>query len=96
MSYNNYIKFWDDFLSKWHRNHEDFIRNNRDGRAFFSINSRGKYINASLYNNIKCMPEPYYFGEDFINATSWADFKDAIVVLDLNPGMSHEADCLKT
>ena len=96
MSYNNYIKFWDDFLSKWHRNHEDFIRNNPDGRAFFSINSRGKYINASLYNNIKCMPEPYYFGEDFINATSWADFKDAIVVLDLNPGMSHEADCLKT
>ena len=96
MSYNNYIKFWDDFLSKWHRNHEDFIRNNRDGRAFFSINSRGKYINASLYNNIKCMPEPYYFGEDFINATSWADFKDAIVVLDLNPGLSHEADCLKT
>jgi hypothetical protein len=42
------------------------------------------------------MPEPYYTGEAFKGAERWKDFKDAIVVLDLNPGLSHESDSLKS
>lgn len=95
MTYKEYKDFWDNFLKKWMENHDDFIMNDPDGQAFFSKNSRGNIINADLYTNISYMPEPYYFGDAFLKAAKWSDFNDAIVVLDLNPGLSHEADRLK-
>jgi hypothetical protein len=96
MDYNDYKIFWDLYLKEWCNDHNGFILNNRSGQAFFSKDSGGKYINADLYANITCMPEPYYFGRDFLNATDWSDFKDAAVVLDLNPGLSHDSDYRKT
>jgi hypothetical protein len=95
-TYKEYKDFWDIFLNKWLRNHDDFILNDSEGQAFFPKDSGGKYINADLYANITCMPEPYYFGRDFLNATNWTNFKDAVVVLDLNPGLSHDSDYRKT
>ena len=95
MTYKEYKDFWDNFLKKWMENHDDFIMNDPDGQAFFPKNSQGNLIQTDLYRNIIYMPEPYYFGDAFLNATDWSDFNDAIVVLDLNPGLSHKADCLK-
>ena len=95
MTYKEYKDFWDNFLKKWMENHDDFIMNDPDGQAFFPKNSQGNLIQTDLYRNITYMPEPYYFGDAFLNATDWSDFNDAIVVLDLNPGLSHKADCLK-
>jgi hypothetical protein len=92
MTYRDYKSFWDIFLNKWRSNHDDLIQNDPAGQAFFAINSSGNYINSDLYTSITCMPEPYYFGSNFLNATDWSDFNDAIVVLDLNPGMSHEKE----
>ena len=96
MTYRDYKSFWDIFLNKWRSNHDDLIQNDPAGQAFFAINSSGNYINSDLYTSITCMPEPYYFGSNFLNATDWSDFNDAIVVLDLNPGLSHESDSLKS
>jgi hypothetical protein len=96
MTYRDYKSFWDIFLNKWRSNHDDLIQNDPAGQAFFAINSSGNYINSDLYTNITCMPEPYYTGEAFKGAERWEDFKDAIVVLDLNPGLSHESDSLKS
>ena len=95
MTYKEYKAFWDNFLQKWWKNPVDFIMNDPDGQAFFPKNSQGNLIQTDLYRNITYMPEPYYFGDAFLNATDWSDFNDAIVVLDLNPGLSHKADCLK-
>lgn len=96
MTYRDYKSFWDNFLHKWHSNHDDFVQNDLAGRAFFPRNSSGKVMETDLYKNISCMPEPYYFGEAFSNAASWQDFDAAVVVLDLNPGLSHDADSLKS
>lgn len=95
-NYKEYKDFWDIFLKKWLENHDDFILNDPDGQAFFPKNSRGNLIQTDLLKNIAYMPEPYYTGDAFKGAESWDDFKDAIVVLDLNPGLSHEFDSLKS
>ena len=84
MTYKEYKAFWDNFLQKWWKNPVDFIMNDPDGQAFFPKNSQGNLIQTDLYRNITYMPEPYYFGDAFLNATDWSDFNDAIVVLDLN------------
>ena len=95
-TYKEYKDFWDIFLNKWLRNHDDFILNDSEGQAFFPKDSRGNLIQTDLLKNIAYMPEPYYTGDAFKGAECWEDFKDAIVVLDLNPGLSHEADSLKS
>ena len=94
-NYKEYKDFWDIFLKKWRDNHDDFILNDLDGQAFFPQDSRGNLIQTDLLENIAYMPEPYYTGEAFKGAERWEDFEDAIVVLDLNPGLSHEYDSLK-
>lgn len=91
-NYKEYKDFWDIFLKKWRDNHDDFILNDLDGQAFFPQDSRGNLIQTDLLENIAYMPEPYYTGEAFKGAERWADFKDAIVVLDLNPGLSSKSD----
>jgi hypothetical protein len=96
MTYRDYKSFWDIFLNKWRSNHDDLIQNDPAGQAFFPKDSRGNLIQTDLLENIACMPEPYYTGEAFKGAERWEDFKDAIVVLDLNPGLSHESDSLKS
>lgn len=95
-TYKDYKDFWDIFLNKWLGDHNYFIQNDPDGQAFFPKDSCGNLIQTDLYKNIAYMPEPYYTGEAFKGAECWEDFKDAIVVLDLNPGLSHEADSLKS
>ena len=94
-TYKEYKDFWDNFLKKWLDNHDDFISNDPDGQAFFPKDSRGNLILTNLLKNIAYMPEPYYTGEAFKGAERWEDFEDAIVVLDLNPGLSHVYDSLK-
>ena len=64
-TYKEYKDFWDIFLNKWLRNHDDFILNDSDGQAFFPQDSRGNLIQTDLYENIAYMPEPYYTGEAF-------------------------------
>ena len=39
-TYKEYKDFWDNFLNKWLKNHDDFILNDSDGQAFFPKNSR--------------------------------------------------------
>ena len=34
MTYRDYKSFWDIFLNKWLRNHDDFILNDSEGQAF--------------------------------------------------------------
>ena len=94
-TYKEYKDFWDNFLKEWRKNHYGFIRKDPDGQAFFPKDSIGNLIQTDLLENIAYMPEPYYTGEAFKGAERWEDFEDAIVVLDLNPGLSHEYDSLK-
>ena len=94
-TYKEYKDFWDNFLNNWLRNHNAFILKDPNGQAFFPKDSRGNLIQTDLLKNIAYMPEPYYTGEAFKGAERWEDFEDAIVVLDLNPGLSHEYDSLK-
>ena len=94
-TYKEYKDFWDIFLKNWLENHDDFILKDPDGQAFFPKDSRGNLIQTDLLKNIAYMPEPYYTGEAFKGAERWEDFEDAIVVLDLNPGLSHEYDSRK-
>ena len=94
-TYKEYKDFWDIFLKNWLENHDDFILKDPDGQAFFPKDSRGNLILTNLLKNIAYMPEPYYTGEAFKGAERWEDFEDAIVVLDLNPGLSHEYDSRK-
>ena len=76
-TYKEYKDFWDIFLNKWLKNHDDFILNDPDGQAFFPKNSRGNLILTNLLKNIAYMPEPYYTGRSFKGAERWEDFKDA-------------------
>ena len=94
-TYKEYKDFWDNFLKNWLRNHNAFILNDPNGQAFFPKDSRGNLILTNLLKNIAYMPEPYYTGEAFKGAERWEDFEDAIVVLDLNPGLSNVYDSLK-
>ena len=94
-TYKEYKDFWDNFLKNWLSNHNAFILNDPNGQAFFPKDSRGNLIQTDLLKNIAYMPEPYYTGEAFKGAERWEDFEDAIVVLDLNPGLSHVYDSLK-
>ena len=91
-TYKEYKDFWDNFLKEWRKNHYGFIRKDPDGQAFFPKDSIGNLIQTDLLENIAYMPEPYYTGVAFKGAVRWVDFKDAIVVLDLNPGLSSKYD----
>ena len=91
-TYNEYKDFWDNFLKEWRKKHYDFIRKDPNGQAFFPKDSIGNLIQTDLLENIAYRPEPYYTGVAFKGAVRWVDFKDAIVVLDLNPGLSSKYD----
>ena len=54
MTYRDYKSFWDIFLNKWLRNHDDFILNDSEGQAFFPKDSRGNLIQTDLLENIAC------------------------------------------
>lgn len=43
MTYKEYKDFWDIFLNKWLRNHDDFILNDSEGQAFFPKDSRRQH-----------------------------------------------------
>ena len=98
MTFKEFKEQWGNYLGNWYNCRKPANATvpvlpsgvKPDAECFFNT-SNAKDIKA----NIDYMPEPYYTGTDFLLATDWAQLEGSIVVLDLNPGLSHPNDCLK-
>ena len=95
MTFQQFRKQWDDYLADWYawrRNPGKAMP--ADGPSCYF--SPSNLNSGEIMSNVDYMPEPYYTGDSFVNAMDWEDLTDAVVVLDLNPGLSHPNDKLKS
>ena len=84
MNLKNYFDFWDAFVYNWYCG---TLVN--DPYVNFKGSNKKKELNRDY------MPEPYYTGKNLILNDGNINAENAIVVLNLNPGLSHINDFYK-